>query len=435
MATTKLNPRVIAPVILLTALGFGGWYLDSQRAKSRSTLSGFFESQPIQVSSRVAGRVTTIRVREGDNVKGGDVLVTLDAGPAEYDAQSKQAAADQAADQYRDIRAGARPEEIARQQAVVDESIQNLEKLQRGPRPQEVAAAIAAERAARAKLAASLRGPTREEKAEAKDRLDAARAQETLANAEATRYTNLFAKEAVTKQQLDQIVANQRSAVAKRREMDAAYRRLVAGTPREELVADRETYRQVRAQEGLVLAGNRKEDIEAGEARLRQAQATLAELEHGNRPQQIAAALDAAKAAMASAKSVRKNLDEQNVRAPRAGILDRVLIATGDLITAGQPIARIDDPSDIWLRVYVPEAELARIKVGSSAGLSVDGVAHPVDAVVESIADTGEFTPVNLQTPGERGKQVFAVRLRLAHPDPAVKAGMYASVDRLGDIR
>ena len=42
------------------------------------------------------------------------------------------------------------------------------------------------------------------------------------------------------------------------------------------------------------------------------------------------------------------------------------------------------------------------------------------------------ITPANLQTPGERGKQVFAVRIRLKNPDPRVKAGMYATVARIG---
>jgi HlyD family secretion protein len=51
-----------------------------------------------------------------------------------------------------------------------------------------------------------------------------------------------------------------------------------------------------------------------------------------------------------------------------------------------------------------------------------------VSAEVESVASRGEFTPANLQTPEERGKQVFGIRLRLKQPDARVKAGMYATV-------
>ena len=95
-------------------------------------------------------------------------------------------------------------------------------------------------------------------------------------------------------------------------------------------------------------------------------------------------------------------------------------------------VLRMTDPSDIWIRVYVPEASLAKLTVGSDAALRIDGIPEPVPAVVESIATRGEFTPANLQTPDERGKQVFGVRLRLKQPDPRVKAGMYATVKQLG---
>jgi HlyD family secretion protein len=54
---------------------------------------------------------------------------------------------------------------------------------------------------------------------------------------------------------------------------------------------------------------------------------------------------------------------------------------------------------------------------------------------VESIATRGEFTPANLQTPDERGKQVFGVRLRLKTTDKNVKAGMYSTVKRMGQWR
>ena len=64
-----------------------------------------------------------------------------------------------------------------------------------------------------------------------------------------------------------------------------------------------------------------------------------------------------------------------------------------------------------------------------------NGATDPVDAKVESISRRGEFTPANLQTPEERGRQVFAVTLRLKRPDPRIKAGMYATVIHLGDGR
>jgi multidrug resistance efflux pump len=92
----------------------------------------------------------------------------------------------------------------------------------------------------------------------------------------------------------------------------------------------------------------------------------------------------------------------------------------------------MSDPNDLWLRVYLPESKMAKVKVGNDAELHVDGIAEPVAAVVESIATKGEFTPANLQSPDERGKQVFAIRLRLKRSDARVKSGMYATVKRMG---
>jgi HlyD family secretion protein len=82
--------------------------------------------------------------------------------------------------------------------------------------------------------------------------------------------------------------------------------------------------------------------------------------------------------------------------------------------------------------VYLPESGLSKVKVGDTAELQIDGIDGSVSAVVESIANQGEFTPANLQSPEERGKQVFAVRLRLAKEDRRVKAGMFATVKRVG---
>jgi len=125
-------------------------------------------------------------------------------------------------------------------------------------------------------------------------------------------------------------------------------------------------------------------------------------------------------------------LKERVVYADRDGQVDRVLVADGDLVPVGGPVIQLGYPDDIWLRVYIPEDQLPKVRVGDAAELAVDGVAGVVKGKVESIATSGEFTPVNLQSPEERGNQVFAVRIRLAVPDRRVKAGMYTTVKKVG---
>jgi multidrug resistance efflux pump len=354
---------------------------------------------------------------------------------------------------------GPLPEEVGQARARLRSAEALYRKVLAGPRPQEVAEARAAEEDARARLAQSERGLTREERAEAKARLDAAVSQENLATGDAERYRALYAEQAVTRQQYEQAQSSLRVAQANRRDLEEAWRRADAGTPKEELEQARQAYLQARAALDLVLAGSRpediadaaanrdqaaqalnqllrgsrKEDIRAARDRLNQAQAQLDALLAGSRKEDIAQANASAAFASASARSSEANIADSVVRAPFDGVVDTVSIAVGDLVTPQTVLMQVDNPRDIWLRVYVPETRLASVNVGSEAVLRVDGVSSPVKGHVESAATHGEFTPANLQTPAERGKQVCSVRLRLDRYDLRVKAGMYATVETMGN--
>lgn len=479
----RFRPRMLIPLLLL-ALILSGWYVDTLRAKQRSTLSGFFESQPTEVASRIQGRVAQLCVKEGDTVQAGQQLVEMETAPVRDDTAAREAQAEQARQQLREMENGPRIEDIRKQQAVVAEQTADLARLRNGPlpeeiaqakarlqkaqatyrklqagnRPQEIAEAQAAERNAAARLAQAVRGLTPEEKAEAKARLDSAIATEDLARQDADRYQTLYNEDAVSKQQLDQKQADLRTARAKRHEEEEAWKLAETGTPAEEMEQYRQSYQQAKAALDLALAGSRKEDIQGGaadvaeakqalaqlqrgsrqediqaaEARLAQAQDALNELLAGNRKEQIAQARAAALAAKETARSSQANLVERIARAPFTGVVERIPVAVGDLVNPGTTLLRLSNPQDIWLRVYVPEANLAQVTVNAEALLKVDGITGPLPAYVESVATQGEFTPANLQTPDDRGKQVFSVRIRLKQPDPRVKAGMAVTVKRIG---
>lgn len=478
--------RVGAAIAALTLLTAGGWYIDRQRDRRRSELSGYFEVQPTQIASRAPGRVTSILVREGDHVNPGQPLIVLEASVSRDQTQALEQQAEQARATYRDLRTGPRPEEIARQRQAVQEQQANLQRLLNGPlpeeieaseaqlretdasyekalagsRPQEIAEARAEAATAKAQLAAVLRGPTQEERAQAKARLDAAAAQARLAGADADRFQNLYRREAVTKQQLDQALAARDQSAAKQDELQQAYQRAIEGNPAEERRAATESYRQAQARLALVEAGSRREDITAARAardkamedlrlvrrgarvediaaaraRLAQAREQLAVMLAGSRPQQVAAAHAAMLAADAQARSAESASSERVVRATEPGTVDRVLVAPGDLLPSGAPVISETRPGDLFMRVYVPENDLSRVSVGDSASVLVDGIGTPLMMRVESISSQGEFTPANLQSPDERGGQVFGVRLRPAHPDPRLKSGMFALVQRLGGL-
>jgi multidrug resistance efflux pump len=480
----KHLPQIML-VLVLAAFILVGWQIDARRAEDRSVLSGFFETTPTEVSSRVEGRVQTIFVREGDPVKKGQILISLESGPEIDSARAKQADARQALAALREIEAGPRPEDIARQEAAVAAAQANLDlllagprrediaqarsrlaqmdaayrKALAGPRPQEVAEARAAAGAAWAHYAQARRGLTPEEIAEAKARLDSARARDSVAKADADRYARLYAEDAVTAQQNDQEQANLLSADADENENQQAYQRAVEGTPKEELAEAWQAYKQAKSALDLVLAGSRQEDIaqaaaqraqaqealvellhgsrpediRAGRARLAQETAYLNELEAGSRPEDIDQAKAAARAALQAARSADDAVVERTIRAPQDDVVQDIPVAVGDLVPAGAAVVRLVNRTDLWIRVYVPEAALSRLAAGDSAEIRVDGIPGTLPGNVENIASEGEFTPANLQSPDERGKQAFAVRLRLSSPDPRVKAGMYATVVRIAN--
>jgi len=480
----KPNVRLLIPLVLVSGLIVGGLAVDRSRAEQRSKLSGYFEQQPTNISSRVGGRVVQILAKEGQVVHKGDILAILEADPAAFQAKSSKLLADQAQAQLDELTAGTRKEEIARQEAVVSELeaallkakngplpeeidaarakvnqlAAKLSAVEEGPRKQELAQAKAAERQARAALDQAERGATPEERNQSRARLDAAKSDHNLALAEVIRVRRLHESGAVSARELDSAEARFEAAKAKLDEAKNANDRVFRGTPPEELKQAQEAYNQALArlrlsQEGsrdqdkraaraeldaakfnlkLLERGSRSEDLAASVARLNQAKATLDELRAGTRKERIAQAGAYAKASEAGAKNQELVASENVLKAPFDGVVERLLIAEGDLLPPNANAFILANPTDIWLRVFLPEKQLAKVKVGDEAILRVDGVSEPVTAVVESIATQGEFTPANLQTPEERGKQVFAIRIRLKTPDPRVKAGMYATVKSVG---
>jgi HlyD family secretion protein len=90
-------------------------------------------------------------------------------------------------------------------------------------------------------------------------------------------------------------------------------------------------------------------------------------------------------------------------------------------------LCRISNLKVVDLIIYIPEAELGRVKQGSKAGITVDSFPEKqFKGEVIYISPEAEFTPKNIQTKDERTKLVFAVKIRINNPDLELKAGMPA---------
>lgn len=476
--------RKFIPLIIILVLAVSGFIIDRNRKAHESQISGYFETQPTRIASRVGGRVAKILVKEGDLVKAGQPLVELEADTNVSSSKALASSAEQFKQLFEKTKAGNRKEDIQKQEAAVAEAAANLRKLQngslpeekrdaearveqarakllrleRGNRPEEIRQAEAAMNQALARYQQVLRGPTTEERAEFQARLEVARAAETEAKHNSERYTKLANDGAVSQQVMQQAQSAYQQATGRRVEAEVAFRRAMLGGAKEEVQQALHAFEQAQAtyrlaksgarsedilsarqdlkiaqdQMSLVRKGPRSEDISAAQARLSSAQATLNLLRSGNRPEDIAAAKAQWETAQAELASSTAVVGERTIRAAKDGVVEKIDIGIGDLIAPAAQVVEMSSGDDIWIRVYMPEAQLAKIKVGDDATLDIDGINGPVDGVVDSIAHQGEFTPANLQTPNERGRQVFGIRLRLRKPDERVRAGMYATATKIG---
>ena len=98
----------------------------------------------------------------------------------------------------------------------------------------------------------------------------------------------------------------------------------------------------------------------------------------------------------------------------------------GEILPPGATIAVLTDLSRPWLTVWIDEPSLARVKLGQSVTVRVDGRDQGFEGTVSFISPVAEFTPKNVQTPDERAKLVFRVKVSLDNTDGIFKPGMPA---------
>jgi HlyD family secretion protein len=142
----------------------------------------------------------------------------------------------------------------------------------------------------------------------------------------------------------------------------------------------------------------------------------------GTRPEQIAQA----RAALAQ---IDAQLREMRIVAPTNSTLEVLSVKTGDVLAPNREVATLLFSNHLWLRVFVPENWLGKIKMGAAVKVRADSFPEKeFDGVVEQIARAAEFTPRNVQTAEERIKQVFGIKIRLNNQSDALRAGMSAEV-------
>ena len=133
----------------------------------------------------------------------------------------------------------------------------------------------------------------------------------------------------------------------------------------------------------------------------------------------------ATKQALENAKLV---FDDQRVVSPVDGVILVKAREPGEIVSQGGSVVDIGDTSDYWVRIYVPEGEINRVKMDQEATIQFDGLKQTFHGKVFYVSPTAEFTPRNVQTPDERATQTIAIKVRLLDRDPALRPGVSADV-------
>ena len=154
--------------------------------------------------------------------------------------------------------------------------------------------------------------------------------------------------------------------------------------------------------------------------------AQLAELIAGPRPQEIEQARAQRAAAAAAIAAIEQHIADGTVTAPSDGLITQRVAEPGEVLAPGALLYVLTDLLHPWLNVYVDEPSLARIHLSDPVTVRVDGSNREFTGKVTFVAQVAEFTPKNVQTPEERAKLVFRIKVGLDNAAGVFKPGMPA---------
>jgi HlyD family secretion protein len=335
----------------------------------------------VNLSPKNAGVLQRLWVEEGDSVKQGQLIATMD--DSDFLGQQTQAQGQLKAAQanLNKLLAGTRPEDIAQAEARVAQAQSQLTRLRNGGRPEEVAQAEA--------------------------QVDSAQAQLELAQIRSKRFQGLAKEGAISQDRLDEVLTNERNAKAS---LNQAQKQL-------------EQVRQVRP-----------EDLAAGTAQLNEAQQALQLLRNGPRVEDIQQARAQVQSARGAVQAIQTQLNDTVIRAPFAGIITQTNALEGSLVVPARPVLSSsgqssDNPSSVVTLVdtnqvvaNVAESNVGQIKVGSPAIIEADAYTQE--------KFSGQVTQLAFQSVVVQNVTSFPVKVKVLNDvQKLLRPGMNVSVD------
>ncbi|MDY6852552.1 MAG: efflux RND transporter periplasmic adaptor subunit [Thermodesulfobacteriota bacterium] len=386
----KTKKIVLALVIVLAAFAlvyYFGYYRPNS-VRSGILASGQVEVTEVDLSFRIPGHVARLLVEEGSQVKKGEPLAEL-----------KQTVL-----LARRDRAGAGVKELEARLASLDLGIRIKEELLEA----EVNRARAGVSAARARYRSLKKGSRVEEINEAAAARDRAQTEFVNRQKDFERMSNLYERRIISASQHD----------------DA----------RTALEAARAVFEAARERYNLVKAGPRQETVREGRANLYGSDAALSAAKAARREVEKMK-LDR-KGLMAQAEQTRvmlalaeDDLAESRLFAPFDGFVTIKNVEEQEFVQAGTPVLTLAHLDRVWVKTYVPETGLGRLRLGQKAEITTDSFPDKTyPGTVTYISPLAEFTPKNVQTREERVKLVYRIKVSLDNPNQELKAGMPVDV-------
>jgi HlyD family secretion protein len=383
-----MKRRILLLILVVVAVAVAArmlWTARLARANAnRLLVSGNIELTQVDISFKVPGKLIERTVDEGAPVTKGMLIARIDRDQVEQQHSRDEAAMHAAQTQLQQTETSVEwqkatvADDIALKKAQVKEAQARLDALLAGSRPQEIQQARAA--------------------------VVDARAQNEQAKLDWDRAQELFKNDDISKAQYDQFRARNDSTNA--------------------------AFRQAEERLALVVEGPRKEDIEAARAQVATAQAALRmsqanELEVKRREQEVLTQLAEVNRSRAQMQITQSQINDTTVYSPIDGVVLVKSAEVGEVLAAGTSVVTIGDLDHPWLRAYINETDLGRVKLGATAKLTTDSYSgRTYSGRVSFIASEAEFTPKQIQTPEERVKLVYRIKIEVDNPKHELKTNM-----------
>lgn len=166
---------------------------------------------------------------------------------------------------------------------------------------------------------------------------------------------------------------------------------------------------------------------DAAAAAVREAEQRLKLLRSGPRPDAVRQAQAKAEGASAGRALAETRLSQSVLTSPVSGLVLAKHSEAGEMLAPGAPVVTVGKLDEVWLRGYIPESDLGRVKIGQSARVKVDSwPGRSFEGRIGFISSEAEFTPKNVQTEKERVKLVYRIKITLPNTKGELKPGMPA---------